>query len=145
MDRDDLIMQIKNELTIIIRRFRRDINELHGNELTGNDYVFLAYLAENQPLMASMIARKFEVTASFATMAVDRLIKKELVRRRRSENDRRVVQLTVTEKGAALYEKYKKIHRAYTHRMLQNFSDGELRELNDLLVKLAAGSNGVDR
>lgn len=136
MDREELIVRMENEFTILIRRFRKEINQLHGEELSGHEYVFLAYLSQHQPQMASVMAKNFEVTPSYATMAVDKLIRKGYVHRERSEKDRRVVQLTVTENGMALYGELKKIRRTYLHHMLENISDGELQMLTDLLAKL---------
>ncbi|RYL89782.1 MarR family transcriptional regulator [Sporolactobacillus sp. THM7-4] len=134
--REDLIAKLEKEFSIIIRRFRKEINELHGEELSGHEFVFLAYLVQNQPQIASSIAKHFEVTASYATMVVDKLINKGFVHRERSQKDRRIIQLTVTEKGAALYNKLRRVRRKCINRTFQNISDQELQLLTDLLAKL---------
>jgi DNA-binding MarR family transcriptional regulator len=135
MNREELILKMEKEFTLLARRYRREINELFGNELSGHEYGFLASLAADQPQIASVIAKRFEVTPSFATMAFDKLIRKGFVHRERSRSDRRVVQLTVTESGMALYNKLKKVRTQYMHHVLENVSDEELQELTDLLAK----------
>jgi Transcriptional regulators len=135
MNREELIFRMENEFTRLFRRYRRDINELFADELSGHEYAFLASLAVDQPQIASVIAKRFEVTPSFATMAFDKLIRKGFVHRERSSSDRRVVQLTVTEAGMALYKKLKKLREQYMHHVLEDISDQELQDLTDLLTK----------
>ncbi|RYM06643.1 MarR family transcriptional regulator [Sporolactobacillus sp. THM7-7] len=134
--RDEQITKLERELAVIIRRFRREIHRLHGKKVSGHEFIFLAHLARHQPEKVSDIAKKFEVTASYATMVVDKLIKKGVVHRERSQKDRRVVQLTMTDKGMDLFHTLKRERHTFIQRMFANINDEELRTLLDLLEKL---------
>nr|WP_290443497.1 MarR family transcriptional regulator [Sporolactobacillus kofuensis] len=120
----------------MIRRYRRTINDLLGSELTAHEFFFLSCLYKNQPETASAIAKRLEVSPSYATNVVDKLIRKNYVARKRSESDRRIIQLTVTAEGNALYQKLSAVRREYANEMFKEINDEELEQLSMLLGKL---------
>ncbi|OHX66686.1 MarR family winged helix-turn-helix transcriptional regulator [Flammeovirga pacifica] len=71
------------------------------------------------------------------TRLSDKLLHKELVERRRSESDRRIVYLKISEKGSQLlkeideYEENKK-----TFQFLENITDEEAAQFSELLDRL---------
>jgi len=56
----------------------------------------------------STIAAKLRITMGSLTTAMNRLVLKGYVERNRSETDRRVVNITLTEKGLLAYERHRK-------------------------------------
>ena len=65
----------------------------------------------------SEVARSIGVTLATLTVACDKLVAKGLVRRVRSQEDRRVVNIMLTDKGRAAYEYHKDFHE----RMIASF------------------------
>ncbi|GAA3322462.1 hypothetical protein GCM10020331_042450 [Ectobacillus funiculus] len=55
--------------------------------------------------MASQIAQEVNVTSSHITAVTDRLVRKNLVMRKRSDSDRRIVYLEITKTGQEVAEK----------------------------------------
>ncbi|WKB35007.1 MarR family transcriptional regulator [Terrilactibacillus sp. S3-3] len=94
-EREIQILKLERMLAVQFRRFKQEINALHGDKLTGHEYMVLRILSQNQPQMMSQLAKDFGVTASYATMVVDKLLQKGYVNRERSKKDRRIVELTV--------------------------------------------------
>lgn len=130
------IVKLERMLAIQFRRFKQEINALHGDKLTGHEYLILRLLSQNQPQMMSQLAKEFGVTASYTTIVVDKLLQKGYVNRERSKRDRRIVELTVTESGESVIKELDKIRRDYLHKAFENLTDEQLKTLNSLVSKL---------
>ena len=69
---------------------------------------------------------------------IDRLERKGLVRRVRSPEDRRVVNLALTEEGRAVYPKLVASAAAVTNRSLRGITKAEAQQLERLLQRMLA-------
>ena len=79
----------------------------------------------------SEVARSIGVTLATLTVACDKLVSKGLVRRVRSQEDRRVVNIMLTDKGRAAYEYHKDFHE----RMIASLVDTLSPEQTALLAQ----------
>lgn len=59
----------------------------------------------------SEVAQTLKITVSTLTTAINKLIKKEYVERKRIEEDRRVVLIKLTEKGKMAFKLHERFHR----------------------------------
>lgn len=112
---------------------------LNGYNLTLQQYNILRILGRQYPEPACncTIREQMFDSRSDITRIVDRLIKEGLVVRNPCGNDRRRVNITITEKGIGLLDRMEVI----THKMdgiVGSLSDDELTELNRLLEKVHA-------
>ena len=82
------------------------------------------------------LADALGVPLSTATHTVDRLVKKGVVARDRSEQDRRVVQLELTEQGKRLQEVFRSKRRSLAREMLAPLSPGEREIFLELMAKI---------
>jgi DNA-binding MarR family transcriptional regulator len=73
------------------------------------------------------------------TGVVDRLIKLDLVERRRNEADRRVVHVMLTAAGQVRMIEARRARQADVTQMVAAFSDDEISEFDQLLRKFMAG------
>ncbi len=103
-----------------------------------------------EPIRMSEVARSIGVTLATLTVACDKLEAKDLVRRSRDKSDRRVVNVTLTDKGRAAYE----YHRAFHDRMIASVMDTlspeqaailaqSLEKLQDFFQQEEAGMGGA--
>ena len=67
----------------------------------------------------SSIAKKLNITVGTLTTAVNSLVNKKYAVRRRSEEDRRVVFVSLTEKGERAYRHHEDYHRQMTRAILE--------------------------
>ncbi len=86
-------------------------------------------------LSCSSIGERMVTRDPDVTRLADKLLKMELVRRDRSTEDRRVVLISLTEKGKALLNQMDEPVRSLHQQSLGHMTKGELKELNRLLVK----------
>ncbi|NLJ58297.1 MAG: winged helix-turn-helix transcriptional regulator [Tissierellia bacterium] len=77
-------------------------------------------------------AKTLKVTSGTLTTAVDNLIKKGYVERRRSAEDRRVVKIRLTEKGKAAFKSHEDFHKDLVTSALQQLNSHE----EEVLIKV---------
>lgn len=97
----------------------------------------------------SELAQAMKVTMGTLTITVDKLIKKGYLERRRSETDRRIVNVLLTKRGKLAYRVHEKFHHDMVKAIVNRFTDEEeeiliraLGKLNDHLKDVYAGSIG---
>ncbi|MFA9423649.1 MAG: MarR family winged helix-turn-helix transcriptional regulator [Sedimentibacter sp.] len=79
----------------------------------------------NQERTMSDTAKDLKVTSGTLTTAVDNLIKKDYVERRRSIEDRRVVKIKLTEKGINAFKSHEDFHKDLVISALQQLDSSE--------------------
>jgi DNA-binding MarR family transcriptional regulator len=125
--------QLKQVTSSLLRRVDRHMQPL---ELTGMQWEPVLMLWLKRADTVAGLARYCQ--SGFATMSrmLDRLEEKELLRRERSETDRRVVHLHLTPKGKKVANKIWPIVVEGMHVHLEGFKKDELNQLNDLLGRM---------
>ncbi|MBE6070872.1 MAG: MarR family transcriptional regulator [Clostridium butyricum] len=78
----------------------------------------------------SEVAQILKITVGTLTTAINKLIKKEYVERKRIEEDRRVVLVKLTKKGKLAY----RIHEKFHHDMVNTAIDGLSEEEEEVLI-----------
>lgn len=81
------------------------------------------------------IAHDLRITVGTLTTAINRLIKKGYVERKRIEEDRRVVLVNLTEKGEAVFNVHKIFHKEMIDTILEEFKGEDLDILTRILGK----------
>ena len=91
------------------------------------------------PLSTLQIRQRMLDKMSDTSRIVDRLLKKELVKKVICESDRRLVDVTITEKGMQLLENLDSYNEELDN-MLKTLNHDEAKALNTLLDKLRSSS-----
>lgn len=84
----------------------------------------------------SEVALDLKITVGTLTTAINKLIKKGYVNRRRIEEDRRVVMIELTEKGTLAYKVHEKFHEEMIDHVLEELGVSEEEVLISSLDKL---------
>lgn len=131
---NDILVHLFNEIweleekAIITEEFK-DItnNDMHIIEAIG--------LGEGSPM--SSIAKKMNVTAGTLTTSMNSLVNKKYAVRERSEEDRRVVYIKLTEKGKKAYEHHAQFHHQMTEAVIKKLNEEEIPVLLKTLEGLS--------
>ena len=110
--------------------------ELEKAGLTPPQFYVLATIGYAGGLPFGEIGAKMMVTVSNLTGIVDRLEEKKVVVRKRDENDRRVVHVVLTDKGAKLYKSTIPLFEKSIAEIFSNLEKPQQKELSVLLRKL---------
>ena len=100
-------------------------------DITNNDMHIIEAIGMNERKNMSTIAREISVTVGTLTIAMNSLVKKGYVLRERGKEDRRVVYISLTERGRAAYVHHARFHKA----MIDSISDEMTSEEMELLIK----------
>ena len=85
----------------------------------------------------SEIAEKLQITMGTLTTAIDKLMKKGYVERKRSETDRRIVNVSLTKRGKLAYRIHEKFHFDMVKSMVDKYTEQEEEILVSALKKLS--------
>lgn len=110
-------------------------------DITNNDMHVIEAIGIGDGNNMSTVAKKVNVTVGTLTSAMNSLVKKKYVVRERSEEDRRVVNVKLTEKGVKAFEHHADYHRQMTDAILEKLSEDEI----PVLIKTLEGLSGFFR
>ncbi|GAU77926.1 MarR family winged helix-turn-helix transcriptional regulator [Fusibacter sp. 3D3] len=106
------------------------------DDLSLTEFHVIAAIGVENMLKMSDIASKLGVTVGTLTIAINNLLKKEYVVRSRSETDRRVVYVTLTDKGHAAYDHHETFHQEMIEFVLNTLNETESEVLTKSLFKI---------
>jgi DNA-binding MarR family transcriptional regulator len=132
-----LVGRLRTEMMMALDRELAADEELAALEISNAQFKVIATLASTtEPITASQLCKGISYDAGAMTRMLDRLEAKGLMRRRRSEDDRRAVCLELTDAGRAAYPKMRLRSMNVQNRFLRGFSQDELRHLEGLLTRV---------
>lgn len=139
-------MNTDETLNEVLVRLFQDLMDIEGrclitkefSDMTNNDMHIVEAIGQGEAKRSSEVARLMSVTTGTLTRAVDGLVEHGYVVRTRSETDKRVVYLTLTERGKAAYEHHARFHEQMIANAKANLTEEELailvrslKQLND--------------
>ena len=105
-------------------------------DITNNDMHVIEAIGIDTSKNMSTIARELSVTVGTLTIAVNNLVKKGYVVRRRGQKDRRIVYISLSEKGRRAYEHHAEFHRKMIEGIRSSLSSEEMEVLVKTLKHL---------
>lgn len=105
-------------------------------DITNNDMHVIQAVGLGEPKNMSAIAKALSVTVGTLTIAMNSLVKKGYVNRERGKEDRRVVYISLSEKGKRAYEHHEEFHRHMIDEILKDLTEEETKALVKSLKKL---------
>lgn len=85
------------------------------------------------------LARKLNLTVGTLSPTIDRLVKKGLVSRERLEEDRRVVEVRLTQYGQEIFTDLETVKVGLAERVFSRLNETERQHLQEILDKLLVG------
>ena len=116
---------------------------LAQHDLTHAQWAPMLRLRFNGPMSSAALARELAMDGGAMTRLLDRLEAKSLVRRERSSEDRRVVNLVLTDEGRAMAAQVPPVLADVLNGHLAGFSDDEWRQLLSFLTRMLANGEAM--
>lgn len=132
------IERILNRLLVqlfgdILKIEEKSLKEGQFTDLSVTEIHIIEAIGVNTEKTMSEVANVLNVTVGTLTTAINRLIKKEYVERKRIEEDRRVVLISLTEKGVLAYRQHESFHNEMIQGAIDSMSfDEELVLISSL-------------
>lgn len=111
-----------------------------SESLSRQEFCALRAVGRAERCIMSGIANAIRLSVSSATGLIDRLVEKKLVRRDRSHEDRRVVQVELTEEGRRLHAAAVEAQVVFVRDALKALNGAEQDALLGLLERLTEGA-----
>ena len=120
----------KRTIRFFVRKITKDMyrkgrKELEKKNLTYPQYYTLVLLSDGVQYTMSELKKELSVTGSGVTVTVDQLVKRGLVKRQYSKEDRRVVLADITEKGKNLLKTIESERKRFLQTLLKTLSADE--------------------
>lgn len=137
---------------VLVNLFR-DINDIEekaitsyeNKDLTSNDMHVIHAIGVGTKKNMSSIAKELSVTVGTLTISMNSLVKKGYVVRSRSTEDRRVVHISLSEKGIKAYEHHKYFHEQMIQGVMDVLTEEEMNALVKALTKLTSWFRSFDK
>lgn len=136
-------------LNMILVHLFREINYLEEKaiiteefkDITNNDMHVIEAIGLHQEKNMSTIARSLSVTMGTLTTAMNSLVKKGYVVRKRGEKDKRVVYISLSEKGEKAYLHHEKFHKDMIDAIVERLDEEQTGILVQTLQDLSTFLN----
>ena len=139
---DSVIDAVLSASRVLVAVAARSLSDM-AEEVTLTQYRTLVVLASRGPQNLAGLAEAVGVTPATATRMCDRLVRKDLIRRREKRDDRRHLRVVLTEKGRALVDAVTARRRQEIERIMREIPLDEQIVLVQALGRLAFAAGEV--
>lgn len=137
-------MDVRDCINNVLVKLFRKINSLEEKEIckdkfqniTLSEIHVLEAIGYDEPQNMSTVARVLDVTTGTLTIAVNSLVKKGLVERVRSTEDRRVVLVSLTDLGREAFIRHAQFHEKMVEAVTKELNASEIEALSSSLNRL---------
>lgn len=129
--------EMVQKLVRVFQLFERDQIKVHG--FTSSQCYSLIEILKSGSLTMNELSDKMNLDTSTMTRVIDKLVRDELIKRYRDEADRRMVLVTLTDKGIEAATKLNSSVNEYYKKIISSIPSGKTNEvLNAVSVLLKA-------
>jgi DNA-binding MarR family transcriptional regulator len=104
-----------------------------GLDITLNQFIVLSLLARKDSFVMGELARQMGTSSGNMTAMIDRMVRSGLVIRERSEKDRRVVEVKLSQKGKDIADNARRGTQAGMRRIMKKIPDDQKKAFFDTL------------
>lgn len=135
------IEELRTAVDTIVRIFKivDDVPIADGLKLNPTDVQALLFIHRNNLCIASQLADFLGVVPTTNSAVIDRLVKRELVVRNRTESNRRIVQLSLTNNGHKAADAIIEEQSSHCSQMLDLLGPEERSHFVRSMTKIATG------
>jgi DNA-binding MarR family transcriptional regulator len=137
-----LLHKVRTEMLAAVDRELAADEQLAALEVTSAQFIILATLSVGAVKSASDLCKGISYDAGAMTRMIDRLEEKGLIRRSRCPDDRRLVNLELTEQGNAAMPRMRAASVKVLNHFLAGFTKVEARQLEGFLARMLENARG---
>jgi len=129
--------EMVQKLVRVFQLFERD--QIKVNGFTTTQCYTILELRKNNQLSMNDLSEKMNLNNSTMTRILDNLVRDEFIKREKSEEDRRIVMVSLTKKGQEAADKLNIVLTEYYRKIIENIPEGEVENiLNSVGILLNA-------
>ncbi|SFS02246.1 MarR family winged helix-turn-helix transcriptional regulator [Anaeromicropila populeti] len=132
---NDLLIKLLDD---IVKLEQKAVITGEFKDISSNDLHIIDAIGSKSARNMSAVAKSLKVTVGTLTIAINSLVKKGYVQRTRSDQDRRVVLITLSEKGEKAFAHHQRFHKEMVEGVLDKLSQNEADMLVSALKSISA-------
>lgn len=113
----------------ILKTELKMINKITNSGLSMREVHLLEIVGDNQDITVSKIAKSFEITLASVTVMVNKLADLGYITKTKSDQDARIIYITLTEKGHAINKEHTNFHKNMIQRITKNLTEEQKKLL----------------
>lgn len=129
---NELLVDLFHDILEIEEKVLRD----HGSDLSITEMHTIHAVGEGKPRTMTEISRDLNVTMGTLTTGIDKLIRKGYVVRKRTEEDKRIVLVELTDQGVEAKRMHDAFHQDMINTVISGLDDQEEAVLVESLRRL---------
>jgi len=130
MPKFESISQIIDLNKSINKSLRHEFHHLmQDSELTFPQLSVISMLEKRGEQKVSKLSEKMGLSNSTVSGILDRLEQKDIIKRERTEDDRRVVKISLTKKSQKFFNDFRQKKEEYFCQLLKRLSDEEIKDI----------------
>lgn len=119
----------------------KQISEAFGRRLketgvTRIQWIALYFIAKDQPITQGNLSRLMDVKDSSGGRLLDRMERDGLILRNRSQKDKRVIYVSLTDKGNSLFQELLPYGDHFNNDLIEGIEEEELKIFEKVLAKM---------
>lgn len=135
----DDVLKLSNQLCFPLYAVSREITQCYSKflvelDITYPQYLVLMVLWEENNMSVKSIGERLFLDSGTLTPLLKRMETKKIITRKRSQQDERTVNISLTEKGRQIKEKAKEIHAAIKSET--TLTEEEIETLKKIIYKI---------
>lgn len=138
-DTDTDVQEFGKLLTAMIRTFLSlERNEIFCCGVTMSQCSTLLAVGKKSKMTMNELSESMALATSTMTRVVDNLVRDGYIKRTQDDSDRRIVHVSLTEKGTELFQQIRRIYHEYHQRIVDNIPTSEIHSVVEALKLLKA-------
>lgn len=133
----EMLLEVTTMFGALLKGFSQKWNKLGAEyNLSFPQFKMLHFLNRTGPQKVSQLADTLGLTSAAITGITDRLLVEGYVERERAVKDRRVVFITITEKGTNLLQEITENHEEATQTIFNTLGDEDIKHLKRIFTAM---------
>ncbi len=130
---NELLVKLFND---ILQIEEQSLQGEHFSDLSITEIHVIEAIGIGQERNMSSVARDLDITIGTLTIAINNLLRKGYVNRTRSEEDRRIVLISLTQKGESAFRHHSQFHDEMIRTTISRLSEEEIKVLISALENI---------
>ena len=131
-----LLNKVKDVLVVNRPELFELVKNVNFRDPYGRYFQIILYIGTNKRTTMKEFAHQFKIKAGTATGIIDHLVEKNIISREANPNDRRKVELVLTEFGSLIYDKAIQIQKDEIRSVLEALNPQDMIHAKQILDKI---------
>ncbi|GGH22058.1 MarR family winged helix-turn-helix transcriptional regulator [Paenibacillus segetis] len=144
MNKNEVLFEVSSNFRAIVKGISKEWNKRGEFSLSFAQFKALYKLNQHGSQKVSQLAESLSITPAAATGVTDRLLAEGYVKRERAHDDRRIVYITITEKGEEIIQKVTESQKEAIHHFFDVLPEEDIEHLRRIFNKILSTIDHLD-